>query len=133
MQLIETIPKLEPRPTDAHKGDFGKVLIVAGSRGMSGAAALAGKAALRSGAGLVRIATPKSILPIVASIDPCYTTISLPEDDAGRISAKAAAQSLTAAAETAATAFGPGIGPPPDRRTVLAQLRAQQGLRTGSG
>ena len=50
MQSIGTVPKLKPRPADAHKGDFGKVLIVAGSVGMSGAAALAGKAALRSGA-----------------------------------------------------------------------------------
>jgi NAD(P)H-hydrate epimerase len=67
MKLIETIPKLKPRAADAHKGDFGRVLIVAGSIGMSGAAALAGRAALRAGAGMVRVATPKSILPIVAS------------------------------------------------------------------
>ncbi len=128
MQIIDTIPKLKPRPADAHKGDFGKVLIVAGSLGMSGAAALAGKAALRSGAGLVRVATPKSILPIVASIEPCYTTISLPEDDAGRISAQATAQILNAAVENDATAFGPGIGTTTDLRTVLAQLIEQQGL-----
>ncbi len=128
MQLIETIPKLKPRPIDAHKGDFGKVLIVAGSLGMSGAAALAGKAALRSGAGLVRIATPKSILPIVAAIDPCYTTIPLPEDDAGRISAKATAQIINAAAQNDATAFGPGIGTTTDLRNVLAQLIEQQAL-----
>jgi len=128
MQLIETIPKLKPRPIDAHKGDFGKVLIVAGSLGMSGAAALAGKAALRSGAGLVRIATPKSILPIVAAIDPCYTTIPLPEDDAGRISAKAAAQIINAAAQNDATAVGPGIGTTTDLRNVLETLLAQDGL-----
>jgi len=128
MQIIENIPKLKPRPVDAHKGDFGKVLIVAGSLGMSGAAALAGRSALRSGAGLVRIATPKSILPIVAAIDPCYTTIPLPEDDAGRISAKATAQIINAAAENDATAFGPGIGTSTDLRTVLAQLIEQDGL-----
>jgi len=126
--LIETVPKLKPRPIDAHKGDFGKVLIVAGSLGMSGAAALAGKAALRSGAGLVRIATPKSILSIVAAIDPCYTIIPLPEDDAGRISAQAAAQILNAAAENDVTAFGPGIGTTTDLRNVLAQLIDQEGL-----
>jgi len=60
MQLIETIPKLKPRAVDAHKGDFGKVLIIAGSVGMSGAAALAGRSALRAGAGLVQVAKPKS-------------------------------------------------------------------------
>ena len=128
MQIIENIPKLKPRPVDAHKGDFGKVLIVAGSLGMSGAAALAAKAALRSGAGLVRVATPRSILPIVASIEPSYTTIPLPEDDAGRISANATAQILNAAAENDATAFGPGIGTSTDLRTLLAALIEQEDL-----
>ena len=80
MEEIDAIPQLEARPSDGHKGDFGKVLVVAGSVGMSGAAALAGRAALRSGAGLVRVATPKSALPIVAAIDPCYTTIPLAQD-----------------------------------------------------
>lgn len=128
MQSIETIPRLKPRPTDAHKGDFGRVLIVAGSLGMSGAAALAGKAALRSGAGLVRVATPKSVLPIVAAIEPSYTTIPLPEDDAGRISAQAAAQIINAAAENDATAFGPGIGTSTDLRSILDRLIEQDGL-----
>ena len=52
MELTNSIPKLKPRPADAHKGNFGKVCIIAGSIGMSGAAALAGRAALRAGAGL---------------------------------------------------------------------------------
>ena len=97
MNILETVPKLKPRPTDAHKGNFGKVCIIAGSRGMSGAAALAGRAALRAGAGLVRVATPSSILPIVAAIEPCFTTIALPEDGLGRISAKAINTILEAA------------------------------------
>ena len=129
MQTIDKIPTLKPRPTDAHKGDFGRVLIVAGSLGMTGAAALAGKSALRSGAGLVRIATPKSVLPIVAAIDPCYTTIPLPEDAAGRISAHATPQILNAAAQNDATAVGPGIGISTDLRTVLAALIEQAGLK----
>jgi NAD(P)H-hydrate repair Nnr-like enzyme with NAD(P)H-hydrate dehydratase domain len=48
MQIVENIPKLKPRATDAHKGDFGKVCIIAGSIGMSGAAVLACRAALTS-------------------------------------------------------------------------------------
>ncbi|HLB75354.1 MAG TPA: NAD(P)H-hydrate dehydratase [Sedimentisphaerales bacterium] len=128
MQLIETIPKLKPRPVEAHKGDFGKVLIVAGSLGMSGAAALAGRSALRGGAGLVRVAIPRSILPIVASIEPSYTTIPLPEDDAGRISAQATAQILNAAADNDATAFGPGIGTSTDLRIIVERLIEQDGL-----
>jgi hydroxyethylthiazole kinase-like uncharacterized protein yjeF len=59
------------RGEDTHKGDYGKVLIVGGSRGKTGAAVMAGQAALRSGAGLVTVATPSSCLPIVAgSIGP---------------------------------------------------------------
>jgi NAD(P)H-hydrate repair Nnr-like enzyme with NAD(P)H-hydrate dehydratase domain len=55
MEIVNEIPKLKARAVDAHKGDFGKVCIVAGSVGMSGAAALAGRSALRAGAGLVRV------------------------------------------------------------------------------
>ena len=65
MEKITDLPKLPQRKTDSHKGDFGKVLVIAGSVGMSGAAAIAAKSALRSGAGLVNLAVPKSILPII--------------------------------------------------------------------
>ncbi|MHC4744199.1 MAG: NAD(P)H-hydrate dehydratase [Planctomycetota bacterium] len=129
MQAIDTIPNLKPRTADAHKGDFGKILIVAGSVGMSGAAALAGKSALRSGAGLVRIATPESILRVVASIDPCYTTIPLPEDAAGRISVAAVPKILNAVEENDALAFGPGVGTSSDLRSILENLIAQEALR----
>jgi len=129
MQVIDTIPKLKPRAVDAHKGDFGKVCIIAGSIGMSGAAALAGRSALRAGAGLVRVATPKSVLPIVASIEPSFTTIALPEDSLGRISAKAINPILEAVAENDAVAFGPGIGTSGALRSVLEALLEQDQLR----
>jgi len=129
MQLIETIPKLKLRAADAHKGNFGKVLIIAGSMGMSGAAALAGRAALRAGAGLVRVATPKSVLPIVASIEPSFTTIALPEDGAGRISAKAINTILDAVSENDAVAFGPGVGVSGGLQSVLETLLQQENLR----
>jgi ADP-dependent NAD(P)H-hydrate dehydratase len=129
MQTVETIAKLKPRAVDAHKGDFGKVCIIAGSRGMSGAAALAGRAALRAGAGLVRVATPKSVLPIVASIEPSFTTIALPEDSSGRISAKAINTILEAATQNDAVAFGPGTGISGALRSVLEALLGQEQLR----
>lgn len=129
MKVIEHIPKLKPRAIDAHKGDFGKVCIIAGSRGMSGAAALAGRSALRGGAGLVRVATPKSVLPIVASIEPSFTTIALPEDDQGRISGKAIGAVLDIAAANDAVAFGPGIGISGPIRAVLERLVQVEGLR----
>jgi ADP-dependent NAD(P)H-hydrate dehydratase len=129
MQLIETIPKLKPRAVDGHKGDYGKVCIIAGSVGMSGAAALAGRAALRAGAGLVRVATPKSVLPIVAAIEPSFTTIALPEDSVGRISAKAIHAILEATGENDAVAFGPGIGTSGALRSILETLFEQESLR----
>jgi len=129
MQIIKNIPKLKPRAIDAHKGDFGKVCIIAGSFGMSGAAALAGRAALRAGAGLVRVATPKSVLPIVAAIEPSFTTIPLAEDGAGRISAKAINIILNAVNENDVLAFGPGIGVSGALRSVLETLIKQEQLR----
>ncbi|MGB2614192.1 MAG: NAD(P)H-hydrate dehydratase, partial [Phycisphaerae bacterium] len=58
LKRVTDIPKPPTRPPDAHKGTAGLVLVVAGSRGMAGAAALVGNGALRAGAGLVKIATP---------------------------------------------------------------------------
>ncbi|MCE5340501.1 MAG: NAD(P)H-hydrate dehydratase [Planctomycetaceae bacterium] len=129
MKEIKAIPRLEKRLTDAHKGDFGKVCIIAGSTGFGGAAALAGKSALRSGSGLVRIAVPKSVLPIVASFDPCYTTISLAEDSSGKISAKAADVILNAIEENDVVAFGPGIGVSGGIKSILENLLRIENLR----
>jgi len=69
MQMIDTLPSPPTRPASAHKGTFGRVLIIGGSRGMSGAPSLSGLGALRGGAGLVYVAVPSEILPIVATID----------------------------------------------------------------
>ncbi|MFC1635293.1 NAD(P)H-hydrate dehydratase [Planctomycetota bacterium] len=129
MQAVNNIPKLKPRAVDGHKGDYGKVCIIAGSVGMSGAAALAGRAALRAGAGLVRVATPKSVLPIVASIEPSFTTIALPEDNLSRISTKAIDVILRAVDENDAVAFGPGIGISVALRSILEILLEQPQLR----
>lgn len=129
MQQINDIPKLSPRPSDAHKGNFGKVCIIAGSFGMAGAAALAGRSALRAGAGLVRVATPKSTLPIVASIEPSFTTIPLAEDSNGKVSAKAINTILKITEENDAIAFGPGIGTSRQLRLILETLLEQKNLR----
>lgn len=129
MKIIETVPKLKPRPVNAHKGDFGKVCIIAGSVGFSGAAALAGKAALRSGAGLVRVAVPKSILPIVASIEPSYTTIPLDDDSAGRISKKALNTILDILPQNDCFAIGCGIGVSSALGVILEALIKQENLK----
>jgi ADP-dependent NAD(P)H-hydrate dehydratase len=108
-ETITVLPTLPPRALDSNKGDFGRVLVVAGSRGMSGAAILCGSAALRAGAGLVKVAAPAEIQPIIAAGNPCYTTAALPHDDDGRLTLFASA-SLAKLAETHdVIAVGPGL------------------------
>ena len=58
---------LPVRPRDSHKGDYGKVLLLCGSRGLTGAAVMAAKAALRTGSGLVYLGVPEAVYPIVAA------------------------------------------------------------------
>ena len=113
-QPPDPLPVFRRARPDAHKGDFGTALIVGGSRGMTGAVALAGMAALRGGAGLVRLAVPERCLDIVAGFEPSYMTAPLPDDAAGRIAA-AAYERIVELAETATVvACGPGLGRPTD-------------------
>ncbi|PYR70011.1 MAG: bifunctional ADP-dependent NAD(P)H-hydrate dehydratase/NAD(P)H-hydrate epimerase [Acidobacteria bacterium] len=102
---------VEPRAADSHKGDFGRVTIVAGSRGKTGAAHLAAMGALRSGAGLVTVATPASVLPIVASMAPELMTEPLPEEADGSVAAKAIDQLLELRHDVIACGSGIGRGP----------------------
>ena len=78
-----------PRPRNAHKGSFGHVLVIAGSRGKTGAAAMSGMAALRAGAGLVTVASTEWALPVIASHAPELMTEPLPETEAGSLSMRA--------------------------------------------
>ncbi len=99
---------LEPRAADSHKGDFGRVLLVGGSRGKTGAAHLAGMGALRAGAGLVTIATPASCLPIVASLSPELMTEPLDEGPNGQV-VGAAVERVSELTQDV-IACGPGLG-----------------------
>src|SRR3954469_7689108 len=85
--MREIVPS---RTADSHKGDFGRVLVIAGSVGRTGAAHLAAIGALRSGAGLVTIATPKWCVPVLAAMAPEYMTLGLEETEAGTIDFSAA-------------------------------------------
>ena len=111
---------INPRASDAHKGDFGRVLIVAGSRGKTGAAVLAAHGALRSGAGLVTIATPRSSVPIVAAHTPEYMTEALDETIDGTIDFAAADYVLALDADV--IAIGPGLGRGEGVTTFMREL-----------
>jgi ADP-dependent NAD(P)H-hydrate dehydratase / NAD(P)H-hydrate epimerase len=113
---------LPARPRNAHKGTFGKVLIVAGSTLYTGAPILAAEAAYRSGAGLVTLATPQSIHAIMASKINEATFLPLPDRD-GALSADAFDQMRGAIENYTATLIGPGLTT--GARSFIAQLLAQ--------
>jgi ADP-dependent NAD(P)H-hydrate dehydratase / NAD(P)H-hydrate epimerase len=95
---------------DSHKNTHGHVLVVAGSRGYTGAAALCGNAAMRSGAGLVTIATPASAQPTVASLAmPEVMTAALAETDRGTVSEESIDHFLRQASKATVVAIGPGL------------------------
>lgn len=119
---VNEVPRLPRRRFDSHKGTFGKVLIVAGSRGMSGAAVLCGQAALRSGAGLVQIAAPACVQPVVAAGNPCYTTFAIHQHSDGTFSDAAAAEVVSWAQSADAAAIGPGLGSGHDVENLVRRV-----------
>jgi ADP-dependent NAD(P)H-hydrate dehydratase / NAD(P)H-hydrate epimerase len=98
-----------PRQPDAHKGEFGHVLVIGGSVGKSGAAIMAGLAAMRVGTGLVTVASPKSVQPLVAASAPELMTEPLPETMEGTISLLALADRERLLKGKSVVAIGPGI------------------------
>ena len=115
-------PAIPERPTDGHKGTFGRVLIVAGSRTMSGAATLAGLGALRGGAGLVFVACPAGVQPIIAGAEPCYQAIGLLEDTSGCLADDALPEIEDLLTGKDALAIGPGLSNTESVRRVVRPL-----------
>ena len=109
---------LPRRPRNLHKGQNGHLLIVAGSFGMAGAAAMCARAALRGGAGLVTVACPESIVPMLQTLAPCAMCVPLPEAD-GAISPGAADALAAALPGKDAVACGCGLS----RRAAPEVLR----------
>ncbi len=100
---------LAPRARDANKGSYGHVLVIGGSLGKAGAAAMAGFSALRAGAGLSTVATPKSVLATVAAFHPEVMTEPLAETGGGTISLLALGPGLNSLLKRKTLAIGPGI------------------------
>jgi len=122
-RMRELVPA---RAADSHKGDFGRVLVIAGSLGRAGAAHLAAIGALRSGAGLVTIATPRSCLPIVAAMAPEYMTEPLEETASGTVDYAALDRVLEIKADV--IAVGPGLGQAPGTAAFVQGLLERAGV-----
>jgi ADP-dependent NAD(P)H-hydrate dehydratase / NAD(P)H-hydrate epimerase len=115
-------PLIEPRPVESNKGNYGHVLIVGGSVGKAGSVAMAGMAALRAGAGLATVATPKSVLPTVAGFHPELMTEPLAETRAGTIAAGAEARLDALVKGKSVLAIGPGISRYPETAELVRTL-----------
>ena len=124
-QLVETgdiVRILPPRPPWTHKGSAGRVLVVGGSRGMGGAPLLAGRAALRAGAGLVSCAMP---IGLVAALEAGLleaTAWALPEDEDGAVAMGAADYLRPGLGELDAVCIGPGLGTSSAAAELLAAV-----------
>ena len=112
---------LPDRDPQAHKGNFGKILLLCGSLGYTGAAALAAMGALRSGAGLVYLGVPESIYPIMATklTEPVVFPLS---DENGRMSYEAISEIIPRLPQTDAVLIGPGMGQSDANLAVLREI-----------
>ena len=109
---------LPVRRRESHKGDYGRVLLLCGSEGLTGAARLAAKAALRTGSGLVYLGVPEKIYPIIAAGAGSEIVFPLPCDDAGRLCMASLPVIGQRLAGMDAVLLGPGLG----RSEALTQL-----------
>jgi len=114
---------IPPRSPASYKGSYGRVLVVAGSTGMTGAAALASEAALRVGAGLVTLAIPQSLNPILEVKLSEVMTLPLPETEAGSLAESTTSTILEYAEKTKSLlAIGPGLSQHPETVGLVHQL-----------
>ncbi len=114
----EAAALLPPRPVTGHKGTFGKICVLGGSQGMTGAPYLTGFSALKSGTGLVKIAVPRSVQPVIASYGKELMTVAL-EDDRQGISEKALPVIENLIKESDLIAAGPGLGRGENTRKII--------------
>lgn len=122
---VRKLPRLPERDRAAHKGDFGRVLVIAGSPGMTGAGCMAAVAAQRAGAGLVTLALPASLNPIAEAKLTSAMSRPLPEPNAPVLGPEAAQEILGWADEFDVMALGPGLGGADVTRQAVRRLVAE--------
>jgi NAD(P)H-hydrate epimerase len=125
-------PYLPDRPPTGHKGTFGHVLAVAGSLDWTGAALLSGAAALRTGAGLVTLAVPASLQPVVAGRVPELMTMALPETEPFVVDPARASDAIARRPHTALL-LGPGLAPGPATTELVLHIVEGAGVPAGEG
>ena len=124
-RVVDRLPLLAERARDAHKGDFGRVLVVAGSPGMTGAGCMAAMAAQKAGAGLVTLALPAGLNAIAATKLTSAMTRLLPEPDEHIVGERAARYVLEHGHEFDVIALGPGVGRAPETQDAMRRLVAE--------
>ncbi len=122
MIKVTKLPKLAVRKKNTHKGSYGRVLVLAGSPGLTGAAYLCSKAALRSGSGIVTLGIPESLNPIMETKLTCVMTCPLPETKASTLSNKGRKDILKLCETHDAIALGPGLSQQPETRGLILWL-----------
>ena len=125
IQRIRSAPKLPRRNPDGHKGTYGHVLVVGGSRGMIGAVALAANAALRGGAGMVTFAAPHTVQLAIAPLCPCATSVPLACKADGQLAADSVRQTLQWAQQCDVLAVGPGLAVGAVQKNLLLAVLEQ--------
>ncbi|MBI5102170.1 MAG: NAD(P)H-hydrate dehydratase [Nitrospirae bacterium] len=123
LERAEAARLIPERPVFSHKGDYGHLLVIAGSRGKTGAALMTARAAMRSGAGLVTIAAPESIADVVQSMVVEEMVLPLPDDGTGAFSPEALEKVLTfMAGNVDVCAIGPGMRVTSGTRRLVSGL-----------
>lgn len=121
-EFLKSLPEFPLRDPQGHKGSYGLSVLIGGSRGMSGAVAMAGRAALIAGSGLVRMLVPDHILETVALYAPEYMTVPLTNDAQGKILEQADRILSLYFEKTTAAAIGPGLGKSNDLTLLVRDL-----------
>ena len=125
MTEIKNIPTLPPREPSSHKGNYGRLLILAGSKGMVGAACLSTMAALRSGVGLVTLGIPNSLMPIASTKLTCAMVHGFSETKEQTFSMRAIDEILEFSQNMDIVAIGPGISRQHETKKMICALIPQ--------